>query len=89
MKRDIDKQVKKTLAKNHACYVLITCDEPINGEMQVEMTYEGDATVAAYLLQGAQSYIDEQEQDCSYHDLNCCHANDVLPQKAIRIPIGG
>ena len=58
------KLIKKTLAKNHACYVLITCDEPSDdGEMQVEMTYEGDATVAAYLLQGAQSYIDEQECD--------------------------
>lgn len=64
MKYDNETQLKKTLAKNHACYVLITCDEPKeNGEIEVEMTYEGDATVAAYLLQGAQSIIDEQS-DC-------------------------
>jgi hypothetical protein len=61
---DNEKQLKKTLAKNHACYVLITCDEPTeDGQMQVEMTYEGDATVAAYLIQGAQSIIDEQSDE--------------------------
>lgn len=61
-KRDAEKELIKTLAKNHACYVLITCDAPSDdGNMQVEMTYEGDATLAAYLLQGAQSFIDEQD----------------------------
>jgi hypothetical protein len=62
MKRDNVKQIRETLAKNHACYVLITCNEPTeDGDMQVEMTYEGDPTLAAYLLQGAQSFIDQQE----------------------------
>lgn len=62
-KHENEKALIKTLAKNHACYVLITCDEPTeDGNMQVEMTYEGDATLAAYLLQGAQSFIDEQEE---------------------------
>jgi hypothetical protein len=62
MNHDVAKRIRKTLARNHACYVLITCDEPTeDGLMQVEMTYEGDATVAAYLLQGAQSFIDEQD----------------------------
>ena len=62
MKGCRDKKIKEALAKNHACYVLITCDEPsTDGNMQVEMTYEGDATLAAYLLQGAQNFIDEQE----------------------------
>ncbi len=61
MNRDKQKEIRKALGKNHACYVLITCEEPTeDGDMQVEMTYEGDATLAAYLLQGAQSYIDEQ-----------------------------
>lgn len=64
MNQDQEKQLKETLAKNHACYVLITCDEPTeDGEMQVEMTYEGDATVAAYLIQGAQSFIDEDTEN--------------------------
>lgn len=64
MKPDVDKRIKERLAKNHACYVLITCDEPADdGQMQVEMTYEGDPALAAYLLQGAQSYMDEQSME--------------------------
>jgi len=63
MKPEKDKAIKAKLAKNHACYVLITCGEPTDdGDMQVEMTYEGDATLAAYLLQGAQTFMDEQTQ---------------------------
>lgn len=62
MKRGVEKRLKDSLAKKHVCYVLITCDAPSDGgEMEVEMTYEGDATLAAYLLQGAQTFIDEQE----------------------------
>jgi hypothetical protein len=62
MKQCVRKRIKDTLAKNHACYVLLTCDEPTSdGNMQVEMTYEGDATLAAFLLQGAQNIIDEPE----------------------------
>jgi hypothetical protein len=62
MKPCVDKSIKAKLAKKHACYVLITCDRPTeDGNMEVEMTYEGgDETLVAYLLQGAQSYIDEQ-----------------------------
>lgn len=61
MKREKEKLLRETLAKNHACYVLITCNEPgDDGEMQVEMTYEGDAALAAYLLQGAQSFMDQE-----------------------------
>jgi len=64
MKRGVEKCVRKELAKRHACYVLITCNEPSDdGEMQVEMSYEGDAALAAYILQGAQLHIDEQEID--------------------------
>jgi hypothetical protein len=63
MKEDNQKRVKKNLNKNHACYLLITCDKPSeDGNMQVEMTYEGDVALASYLLQGAQSIIDEQEE---------------------------
>lgn len=56
------KRIKDKLATNPACYVLITCDQPSeDGKMQVEMTYEGDAALASYLLQGAQNLIDENE----------------------------
>lgn len=63
MSPHIRQRIEKSLAKNHACYVLITCDAPSeDGKMHVEMTYEGDASVATYLLRGAQSYIEEQEE---------------------------
>lgn len=59
-KADVDKSVKERLAKNHACYILVTCDGPQeNGQMQVEMSYQGDPALASYLLIGAQNIIDE------------------------------
>lgn len=64
MKQDKPKRNKKSQDKDHACYVLITCGRPSeDGNMQVEMTYEGDATLASYLLQGAQSIIDDEQDD--------------------------
>lgn len=66
------KRISQTLAKKHACFVLITCAEPSeDGNMQVEMTYEGDAALASYLLHGAQIYIDEHEDDA---EGSCCHS---------------
>lgn len=57
-------KITKSLANKYACYVLITCEPPTaDGKMNVEMTYEGDASLAAYLLQGAHSYMEEQEID--------------------------
>lgn len=48
-------------SKKNACYVLITCGEPTeDGRMHVEMTYEGDSLLAAYLLENAQSILDDQ-----------------------------
>ncbi|HRD56253.1 MAG TPA: hypothetical protein PLC42_07655 [Parachlamydiaceae bacterium] len=58
----MQKSIKKTLSKKHACYVLITCDEPsVNGEMEVKMSYGGDIALASYLLEGAKNIIDEKE----------------------------
>jgi hypothetical protein len=52
---------KMRRAKKNACYVLITCEEPTpDGRMHVEMTYEGDTVLAAYLLENAQSILDDQ-----------------------------
>ncbi|PJD95407.1 MAG: hypothetical protein CK425_08905 [Parachlamydia sp.] len=63
MKNRDASQIKKELAKKHACYVLITCDPPSSdGNMQVCMSYEGDATLAAYLLRGAQNFMEEQDE---------------------------
>lgn len=52
---------KMRRSKKNACYVLITCGEPTeDGRMHVEMTYEGDTLLAAYLLENAQSILDDQ-----------------------------
>jgi hypothetical protein len=64
MKTGISKDIRKALAKDHACYVLITCTEPSeDGDMNVEMTYEGDPVLAAYLLERAQMFVDEEEDE--------------------------
>jgi hypothetical protein len=61
------KHLQEALDKNPSCYVLITCGQPSeDGQMQVEMTYQGDAALAAYLLQGAQLFIDQEEDLDSY-----------------------
>lgn len=58
--RKVPRDVKRVAAKNKACYVLITCGEPSeDGKMQVEMTYEGDACLAAYLIESAQLFIND------------------------------
>lgn len=60
MTHDPNSAIKSQLSKNHACYVLITCNEANpEGEIQVDMTYEGDPALASYLIQGAQRVIDE------------------------------
>lgn len=64
MNRNVHKLIGQKLSKSSVCYVLITCEEAAaDGNMQVEMTYEGDATLASYLLHGAQIAIDEQDSD--------------------------
>ncbi len=46
------------LPEKSACYVLITCSEPSqDGKMEIEMTYEGDAVLAAYLIESAQGRL--------------------------------
>jgi hypothetical protein len=58
--RKVPQDVEKLFSKKNACYVLITCEEPSeDGKMQVEMTYEGDACLAAYLIESAQVFIDD------------------------------
>ena len=57
--------MKSALRDKNTCYVLITCEPPNDeGTMQVEMTYEGDASLAAYLIESAQVIIDEQAKSC-------------------------
>jgi hypothetical protein len=70
MSKSCGKHLKEALDKNPSCYVLITCGQPSeDGQMQVEMTYQGDAALAAYLLQGAQSFIDHEEEFDEHYPL--------------------
>jgi hypothetical protein len=57
------KQVKKVVNASHACYVLITCSEPnADGKMEVEMKYDGDETLAAFLIENAAQVFDNRFQ---------------------------
>jgi hypothetical protein len=54
-------QVKKTLQGQCACYVLITCTQPSKeGKMEVQMNYEGDEDLAAFLVANASQLFDEK-----------------------------
>jgi hypothetical protein len=63
-KKSLSRQdLRQALAEKNACFVLITCGEPTeDGKMEVEMTYEGDASLAAYLIESAQGLIDNQNE---------------------------
>lgn len=58
------KHLEDTLKKKPFCHVMITCTKPSeDGEMDVEMTYDGDITLVSLLLQGAQDRIDDEESE--------------------------
>jgi len=64
MKQSSRSRFEEKLAKEHACYILITCDRPSpDGQMNVEMSHGGDIALASYLLQGAQSVMDQHIDD--------------------------
>ncbi len=47
-------KLKKELGKGYACFVLITCTEPApDGKMEVELDFEGDETLASFLIDNA------------------------------------
>lgn len=55
------KQFEKAVKENCACYVLITCSEPnSDGKMEVEMNYQGDETLAAFLVENASQVFDDR-----------------------------
>jgi len=65
VKKVTKKEVTDYLQDHHNCYVLITCSSPSKkGEMKVEMSYEGDQDLAAYLLQSAQFQIEKKTNCC-------------------------
>lgn len=57
-----EKEIKKVLGDKCACYVLITCSEPSpDGKMDVEMNYEGDESLAAFLIENASQVFDDRK----------------------------
>ena len=58
----LDKALQKNLPNECACYVLITCTAPdAEGKMDVEMNYEGDEMLAAFLVENASQVFDDRK----------------------------
>ncbi|MGB7978863.1 MAG: hypothetical protein WCF19_06870 [Chlamydiales bacterium] len=56
-----EKEIKKALGNTCACYVLITCTEPnVDGKMDVEMSYDGDESLAAFLVENARQVFEDR-----------------------------
>ena len=51
-------KLKEALSSEELSFVLITCTKPSKeGKMNVEMDYEGDRDLIAYLIKSAESYF--------------------------------
>ena len=60
-KEDRQKKIKKLL-EDQKCFVLLTCSEPSkDGQMNVEMIYEGEDVLASYLLESANHMFHNEE----------------------------
>ncbi len=56
-----EKEIRKALQDKCACYVLITCTTPgADGKMDVQMNYEGDESLAAFLVDNAGQVFEQQ-----------------------------
>lgn len=54
-------QARKMLGGRYACYVIIACSAPSKeGKMDVEMSYEGDESLAAFLVDNASQAFDDR-----------------------------
>ncbi|MCB1081919.1 MAG: hypothetical protein KDK63_02105 [Chlamydiia bacterium] len=57
-KREPHAELKDALLKEKRSFVLITCSRPSKeGKMSVEMDYDGDHDLLAYLLKSAENYF--------------------------------
>ncbi len=56
-----ERQIEKAVKEKCACYVLITCSEPnAEGKMEVEMDYQGDEDLAAFLIESASQVFEDR-----------------------------
>lgn len=54
-------RIKQNLGLKWSCSVLITCTEPEeNGKMEVEMHFDGDENLAAFLVDNASQVFEER-----------------------------
>ncbi|MCB1180597.1 MAG: hypothetical protein KDK55_01060 [Chlamydiia bacterium] len=57
--KKIEKMPNPLEKQEHACKITISCSPPnAEGKMEVEMTYDGDSSLAAFLLESARDYFD-------------------------------
>lgn len=72
------------------CSIQVTCwQTEDNGKMEVEMAYEGDTTLASYLLLTAQEKLEEQltsldqlsENDCAERPQKKARSHNKKPQQ--------
>lgn len=63
MKQKEHELLTESLVEDHACYVLITCGQPSeDGDMNVQMTVNGDSALAELLLLRAQTIMEENQE---------------------------
>lgn len=56
---DVLEQIKSSLKEKYACYVLITCSDPTpDGQMTVDMNFEGDEDLAGLLVNNTAQIFD-------------------------------
>lgn len=61
IKGEVPEKIVRTFARRKICYVLISCEEPNHkGEMEVEMTFDGDKYLAGYLIDSAKQMFEEK-----------------------------
>lgn len=61
MRKEEPVRPPKVCEEGLASYVLITCKKPTSeGQMEVEMSYEGDPDLVAFLIESACVRIQEQ-----------------------------
>ncbi|MEN9343626.1 MAG: hypothetical protein RLZZ453_413 [Chlamydiota bacterium] len=53
--------LKEILTERYPCFVLMTCgNASAEGKIEVEMMYDGDASLAAYMIESAQMFIEDE-----------------------------
>jgi hypothetical protein len=54
-------RLKKDLGEAYSCFVLITCTQPdAAGKMEVALDFEGDETLAAFLIENAAQVFEDR-----------------------------